>query len=715
MPHRSAARRMTWLAFTLLLAVQWTANSRAQPEPTPASPASAPTTQPPEPAKAAPTLDPAWISAFKWRSIGPANMGGRIADLAVNEKDPSTYWVATASGGLLKTTNNGHTWEHQFDRQATVSIGDVTVAPSNPDIVWVGTGEANPRNSVSWGDGVYKSIDGGKSWARMGLEKTFQIGRILVHPTNPDIVYVAAMGRCWGENEERGFYRTADGGKSWERILYVDAKTGAIDAAMMPGNPDTILVAMWERQRDIYDSNDPAKKWGPGSGLYRTTDGGKTFAKITAGLAEGQVGRIGLDFWRKDPSHAYLVMESEYAGLGNPNAAYLGLTGENAEAGARITRVVENGPAGTAGLKVGEIIVGADGAPVASYDALLALVRKKQPGDTLRLQVVRETKGVDLELTVGKRPLDLNARPFSTRLGGQVPNVQDEQGPEGARTGGVYKSVDGGATWTRINSLTPRPMYFSKIRVDPSDENWIWVLGISLHVSSDNGKTFRDDGGRGVHADHHAMWIDPANGSHIILGCDGGLYSTYDRGRNWDHHNDTAIGQFYHVALDSRPVYNVYGGLQDNGSWGGPSRSRLGGAINEDWFRIGGGDGFICAVDPNDPDQLYYESQNGGSGWRNLRTGRSGSLRPQPPRGVQYRFNWKTPFVLSAHNPGIYYSAGNYVFRALSATATIKAISPALGRTERGTATALTESPLDSDVLYVGTDDGMMWTTRDGG
>jgi photosystem II stability/assembly factor-like uncharacterized protein len=294
--------------------------------------------------------------------------------------------------------------------------------------------------------------------------------------------------------------------------------------------------------------------------------------------------------------------------------------------------------------------------------------------------------------------------------------VQDLQGPEGYQYGGVYRSTDAGETWTRINSVNPRPMYYSQIRVDPVDENNIYVLGTSLYKSSDGGVTFTGDGhGNEVHVDHHAMWIDPRDSRHIILGNDGGVYVTHDRMQTWDHHNHFAIGQFYHVGVDATPDYKIYGGLQDNGSWGGPRRSRYGSTINSDWFRIGGGDGFICLVDPEDPDQLYAESQNGAMSRFNLRTGERGSIRPQPPQGVRYRFNWKTPFILSPHNSRIHFSAGNYVFRSYNRGTAVEAISPEITNTNQGSGSAIAESPVRAGVLYVGTTDGALWVTQNGG
>ena len=295
-------------------------------------------------------LAPEWVKAMRWRSIGPANMGGRIVAISVYEADPCTWWVATGGGGLLKTMNNGITFEHQFDKESTVAIGDVCVAPSDGKIVWVGTGENNPRNSVSYGDGVYKSTDGGKTWKNMGLKDTFQIGRIAVHPKNPDVVYVGALGRLYGPNPERGLFKTTDGGKTWNKVLFVDDKTGVIDMRMHPTDPETLLVATYERERDLYDTNDPSKKWGPGGGLYRTTDGGKTFKKLNQGLPTSQLGRIGLDWYRKDPNVVFAIIESEKIGMGPPGAkpagnGYLGIAGRTEDEKTEIVMVAADSPA----------------------------------------------------------------------------------------------------------------------------------------------------------------------------------------------------------------------------------------------------------------------------------------------------------------------------------------------------------------------------------
>jgi len=680
-----------------------------------------------------PSLPDSWSKKVDWRSIGPANMSGRITSIAVYEGDSNIWWAASAAGGLLKTTNNGTTFEHQFDDQATVSIGDVQVSKTNPDILWVGTGEANPRNSVSWGDGVYKSTNGGKTWKNMGLNKTFQIGRIAIHPENHDIVYVGALGRLWGPNEERGLYKTTDGGKKWEKVLFVDDKTGVIDVQMNPENPDELFVATYQRMRDGFDGNDPAGKYGAGSGIYKTTDAGKSFTRLTQGLPSCNLGRVGLSIYHKDPTHLVAIVESEKIAKEPDTTAYAGLQGENADVGAKVTSVVKDGPAKKGGLKIGDIVVSVDGQVIHSYNDLLSEMRKHKAGDTVKFLVSRERKPVDLTIELAKKPTPRSTQadrngaqardertrrnPFTGTLGGQAANLQGQQGDDEHEYGGVYLSKDSGDSWERINTLNPRPMYYSQIRIDPTDINNMYVLGTSLYRSKDKGKTFTGDGGSdGIHVDHHALWINPKDSRHMILGNDGGIYVTHNRMENWDHHNHIAIGQFYHVAVGPDRDYRIFGGLQDNGSWGGPSRvGNDSGIVNTDWFRIGGGDGFVCQVDPDDADQIYFESQNGGMGRNNLRTGERGFIRPRAPRGTRYRFNWKTPFMLSPHNSKIHYSAGNHVFRSYNKGTGAKAISPDITNTDKGAGSAITESPAEAGVLYAGTTDGALWMTKDSG
>ena len=866
--------------------------------------------------KPAPELKilPEWLKDISWRSIGPANMGGRITDLDIHAQDSSLWWVATASGGLLKTNNQGTTVEHQFDHETTVSIGAISSDPQNKDVVWVGTGEINPRNSVSFGDGVYKSVDGGKTWKNMGLKDSYQISRILVHPEDSDTVYVGAQGRLYGTNKERGVFKTTDGGETWKKVLYIDERTGVIDMIMHPEDPDVIIAAMWDRKRDEFDSwpgsiekpegidgYDPIRKWGPKAGLYKTSNGGKKWTKLTNGLPEGMTGRIGLD-WQKGGDHAiFAIIDCEDIGKGpEPFRAFLGLSGINEKKKAIIIQVVPNSPAAKSGLKAGDVLLTADEEKIEDFDKLLDILRKKTPGEAVALKVERDGKTLETRAITSRRPEARNAgatilvgvsgsdvdgkatlntitrggpaekaglkkgdivlksegekiedyskwvqtlqakaigdkvdvvvlrgedeveatielaarvgtaqrssafmgiqgqnaegtsgaaltvitsggpsekaglkagdivqkvadkkienydgliaeirsrkpddempvevkrgdktvkltiilgdrngsnrtRPYTYSYYGQLPNVQDQQGAKGHNYGGIYKSTDSGDSWQRVNSLNVRPMYFSVIRVDPNDDQRVYVLGVSQFQSSDGGATFSSNFGRGVHSDCHDLWIDPADGRHMVIGGDGGFYVTHDRGSNWDHINTAAIGQFYHAAIAPTAPYRVYGGLQDNGSWGGPAISKSGGALIQDWVSVGGGDGFVCRVDPEDPDLVYFESQNGSIRRRNLRTGQFGSIRPQRDSSKEYRFNWNTPFILSHHNPKIFYSAGNYVFRSVKQGDSLAAISPEITRTPRGSATALSESPLDPNVLYAGTDDGALWSTRDGG
>ena len=801
--------------------------------------------------------------------------------------DSSTYWVATGGGGLLKTTNNGATFTHQFDHEATVAIGSVAVAASDPRIVWVGTGENNPRNSVSYGDGVYKSTDGGRTWKNMGLKESFQIGRIVIDPKDPNVVYVGALERLYGpSSEDRGLYKTTDGGDTWERVLFIDDKTGIVDIQMKPDDPNTLIASAWERQRDGYDSHpgapipdgydtyDPIKKWGPGSGLYKSTDAGRNWKKLSNGLPTNDLGRVGLDFYKKDPNIVFCIIDCARTGMGtapkpkptvdldifgeeadhgirlttvrenglsakaglaegdviqsiNGEAiefadelietvrehkvgdkltyrilrdgdpreisvtlaagaagrggrgfgrggggggggggfarggatqpapgAFSGLTGEEAEGGVNITSVTPDGPAAKAGLKEGDLIVGAGDKTIKTFEELQQEIASHKVGDKLDLKLKTGDKTKEVEVVLGERPAQGAGRGSTTRpnggqYGGQIENVQDDQGPKSFEYGGIYKSTDAGENWTRVNSLNPRPMYFSLLRVDPSDEKFLYVVGVSMYRSTDGGKTFRADAGRGVHADQHALWIDPRDGRHLLVGCDGGFYVTYDRTRNWDHLNTNAIGQFYHVSIAPTKPYRVAGGLQDNGSWMGPAISLNGsGPINEDWIDIGGGDGFQCQVDQDDPDVVYSESQDGhvapqsphrrtrgnpsgaarGQGAQRGRGGRGfggggsggggagggGGGFAQGGRGGGYNFNWNTPFILSHFNSHILYAAGDYVFRSVNRGDNLEIASPKIVLTKYGSGTALAESPRNPDVVYAGIDDGGLWITRDG-
>lgn len=791
------------------------------------------------PASLSGTIPASYVEKMNWRCVGPANMGGRATAIAVHPTDSCTYYIATASGGLLKTVNNGTTFVHQFDKQSTVSIGDVAVSPSEPETVWVGTGEANPRNSVSRGDGVYKSTDGGKSWTNMGLKESFQIGKVVIHPKDANTVYVAALGRLYGPNAERGVFKTTDGGKTWTKVLFIDDKHGAIDLRMDPHDPNTLLAAMWERKRDGFDGAfGKASEWpttdqyGPevmysaAGGIYKTADAGKTWKKLNdpkkeTGLPTAKTGRIGIDFSAKTKGLVYAIIDTEKQGGGRPvPTVIVGLNVEEEKDGLKVGVVSDDGPAAKAGMKAGDVVVSIDGTKMDSHDTFQTFLATKKADDVVKVVIRRDKKeqtldvklapkagtgpplilGIQVEsesasgavgvaavtpkgpaeaagiqpgdlitaiagktvkdraeyddvmsklkagekvkvaVTRGKEKKEVEVTPVVGKqrggggppapgrphlrdrtVGGQSENVQGSQGKEGFQTGGVYVSKDGGEKWERVNSLNPRPFYFSVIRVDPTDDNTVYVLGdvpTPVYKSTDGGKKFASlTTARGVHPDAHAMWIDPRDGRHMLIGCDGGFYATFDRGATWDHLNVMALGQFYHVAVDNKKPYHVYGGLQDNGSWGGPSQVLRGsGPVNEDWLFVRGGDGFVCRVDPTDPDLVYSESQGGAIGRRNMRTGETGFIRPQPlKKDEDLRFNWNTPFILSSHNPSIVYVGAQYVFRSFKKGDEMKVISPDLTRTKAGCLSALADSPKNADVLWAGTDDGYLWITQDGG
>ncbi len=397
---------------------------------------------------------------------------------------------------------------------------------------------------------------------------------------------------------------------------------------------------------------------------------------------------------------------------------YFGIQGQDVAGGkgARLTQITAGGPSEKAGLMVGDVIQAIDGKQLTNYRGVTDAVKDKKAGDKLLIKLARATEVKEIEVTLEKRPAPI--RPYTANLGGQAQNIQDQQGSQGFQYGGVYKSVDCGETWTRVNSLNARPMYFSVVKVDPNNEQNVYVLGVSQYKSLDGGVTFDANFGRDVHADGHALWIDPRDGKHLIVGVDGGVYHTYDQGLKWDHLNTMGLGQFYHVAISPKYPYYVYGGLQDNGTWGGPTLTLDGsGPVNEDWLSVSGGDGFMCRVDPNEPDLVYSTSQGGAMSRRNMKTGERAAIRPNPPPEGQpaYRFNWNTPFILSSANSRVFYAGGNYVFRSMDRGNNLQPISPEITLTKRGSATALSESPVNTNVLYAGTDDGALWVTKDGG
>ena len=562
------------------------------------------------------------MEAFHPRAIGPAVTGGRVHDVEALPDNPSTIYVASASGGLWKTTNRGHTWTNVFDTMAVSTFGDVALAPSNPEIVYAGTGEQNNRQSTSWGNGVYRSDDGGSSWRHLGLEATRHIGKVRVHPTNPDIAWVAALGNLWAGSEDRGVYRTEDGGRTWERVLFVNEHTGAVDLVVDESEPETLYAAMYQRLRRTWGFNGG----GPGSGIYKSSDGGRTWSELTNGIPAGDKGRIGIAISASNPS------------------------------------------------------------------VLNALIEHPD---------------------------------------------RDQQG--------TYRSEDGGATWARMSSMNGRPMYYSHIFIDPSDEDRVYTLATRSNVSEDGGRTWTQIAlaptyDVGVHADHHTIWINPADPNHLYLAGDAGLHESYDRGINFRKINNFPISQFYAINVDMRDPYWVYGGLQDNHSFFAPSETRRWeGILNDDWMQNGFGDGMYWQADPRD-GRVAYGSSNGGNHFRyDTETGDMVDISPRAPMGERHRFDWTSPSLLSAHDPDVLYVAGNRLFTSrdrgeswvrtedlsrqidrdqlelMGVRGSDITISRNDGTSSFGEATTLAESPLDPAVLWVGFDDGNLQVSRDGG
>ncbi len=562
-------------------------------------------------------VDPDLLAGMRARSIGPAGMSGRVAAIAGVESNPEVVYVGAAAGGVWKSTNGGVTFTPIFDDQPVASIGAIAVFQANPDVVWVGTGEGNPRNSATIGNGVYRSLDGGRTWAHLGLEKTERIDTIVLHPTNPDVAWIAALGQEWGENPERGVFKTEDGGRTWSKVLYVDPRTGASDLVIDPSNPNKLFAGMWQFRRWPWFF----KSGGPGSGLYVTWDGGRSWRPVTPedGLPKGDLGRIGIAISRSHPEVVYATVEA----------------GKSA----------------------------------------------------------------------------------------------------------VVRSDDGGRTWKKVNErydADPRPFYFSHLRVDPELPDRIYSLDFNVRVSNDGGRSFSDlIPGALIHGDYHAMWIAPRNPSLIYLGNDGGVAVSRDRGRTATFVTTLPLAQFYHVAVDLQTPYNVYGGLQDNGSWRGPNTVWQGGGIrSHEWRFVGTGDGFDTRPDPFDPNYVYSESQ-GGELWRfDLRTGEGRDVKPAPPAGGKLRFNWNAGLATDPFDSGTLYSGAQFLYKSTDRGETWTAISPDLTtnnpewqkQPESGgltpdvsnaenftTILAIAPSPKEKGVIWVGTDDGRLHVTRDGG
>jgi photosystem II stability/assembly factor-like uncharacterized protein len=660
--------RRTTLAALSLASVLGAPQGHAQPirkdgapNGSPAAPAMASTTI------ATPMLDSMALEAFRWRPIGPTNMGGRVADIAGIPSPSKTFYVAAAGGGIWKTTNNGTTFQPVFDRERCASMGAIAIAPSDTNVVYVGTGEPNSRNSISPGCGLYKSTNGGRSWTAIGLPKSEHIGRIVVDPRDAKVAYVAALGPAWRTGGERGLYKTIDGGATWTLAKSVGEKAGFVDVALDPSNPDVVWASSYERLRGPYF----LQSGGPGSGLWKSADAGKTWTQVKGGgLPETTLGRVSIAIARSNPKVMYLMVEADTT----PNTTK-------------------------------------------------AKAAQRSPS-------------------------------------------------------GLYRSEDGGTTWARTNNENTRPFYYSQVRVDPQNPNRVYWSSTPVKVSDDGGKTARN-ATVGIHVDHHAQWIDPNDPQRFVVGNDGGVAITFDRGGNYSFLNTIPLAQFYNISFDMATPYNVCGGLQDNGSWCGPSRRKSGGVTNAMWARFGGGDGFHTAQDPSDPNTVYVESQGGAMqrvdaatgdvaslvkpSWRALYTQWEDSVLVERPDttapltaaqkkrladfrerqkldSTEYdlRWNWNTPFFLSPHNSKVFYAASNRVVKSTDRGNNLYFVSPDLSYKDRqkieistrktggitldatgaetfATIVSIAESPVRAGHLLAGTDDGRVWMTRTDG
>jgi photosystem II stability/assembly factor-like uncharacterized protein len=632
---------------------------------------------------------------LKWMTLGPTFMGGRISSIKGVPGNNFTIYVSAGAGNLWKTMNNGTTWEPIFDNESTFTIGDIAVAKSNPNIIWVGSGEELTARSSYAGTGVFKSIDEGRTWQNMGLNDTQHIGRIVIDPENPDIVYVAAIGHNFTFNDERGLFKTTDGGKTWNKILYVSENVGVVEVVIDPSDDKTLYAATWERDR---------KPWinvqsGEGSGIYKTTDAGLTWKRLTNGFPVGRnVGRIGLDVSASSPNVVYALLDNHALRTEKPKK-------QEEESASQLTihklekmtkeelLIIEP--------KILEEFLRTMGVP-AEYtpDVIMDMVRKGELTPKSFAEYL-------LELWPDRKQ-------FINVIGGEV-----------------YRSDDKGKTWKKMSEYYLDDFFnnygyaFCDIRVSPDHENKIYILGVRLLTSDDGGRTFTHAGGKGVHADHHALWIDPDNPDRLLNGNDGGVNFSYDRGKTWQRINNLPIGEFYTVSVDMNTPYNIYGGLQDTGVLYGPSTHILEYGVDDPWRRISGGDGMFVWVDPTDSNIVYYGIQFGRLRRKNLKDGSVKNIEPKAKIGdPPLRYNWMTPYIISPHNPYILYFGANKLFKSLNKGDRWVCISSDLttdpgpekqGDIPYGTITTISESPLTPGLIYIGADDGNVQVTQNDG
>lgn len=626
------------------------------------------------------------LKHYPVRSTGPVVMSGRVTDIAVHPENPRIFYIGFASGGVFKTTNSGNTMEPVFDYEGTLGIGDLAISRSNPEVIWVGTGENNSSRSSYAGAGVYKSNNGGKSWAYAGLRGTQHIGRIVIHPTNENTVWVASQGALYSKNEDRGIFKTTDGGLTWRKTLFVDDSTGIIDLAIHPTNPEILWAASWERDRKAWDF----KEGGIGSSIYKSTDGGDTWHKSANGLPQGSfTGRIGIDVSRNNPDILYAVVDNQFE-----------TKKEKKQDLSELTSVAFTNMSKNEFLKL-------DNKQLDGY-----LKRNNFPEKYDAVKVKKEIQaGKYTPKALADYLGDANQALFETDVTGME----------------VYRSDNGGKNWNKVNSTPLKGVfntygyYFGEIRIDPNNPDVVYTLGVPLIKSTNGGKTWAIKADKQpVHADHHALWIDPDDSEHILLGNDGGLYESHDGGENFIHHNVAAAGQFYSVNIDFEEPYNIYGGLQDNGTYYAPSTS----TANDGnyWKPIYGGDGMHVAVNPNNSNIIYYGYQYGNYFRTDKEKNETYSITPKNDIGEPAnRFNWNAPLNISHHNPDIVYIGSQRLYRSFDQGKTWAAISPDLthnlpnGDVPYSTLTTIGESPVNFNVIWAGTDDGNVQLTTNGG
>ena len=618
---------------------------------------------------------------LSFRCVGPVVMSGRVVDIQPHPEDPHSFFVAYATGGLWKTENNGMRFTSLFEGYDAVALGALAVDTHDPNTIWLGTGEANSARSHYSGTGVYKTTDSGESWTCVGLKDSHHVGRILIHPDDPNTVFAAAMGHLYSENAQRGVFRTQDGGKTWKKVLYQNPSTGAIDISFDPSNPDILYAAMWEKVRRAWNIDES----GPSSGIYKSIDGGDTW-QCLEGFPQGpHIGRIGLAVAPSNPAVVYALLDNQEP------------------------RPDED--------QYGDDKISRRKLPSMSKADVLALTDKE-------LETFVRRSGFHADHTVEMIRGQLDANEISVQdLVDYTVRLDDGALTPVVRGAEVYRSDNAGRTWTKMNltflsAYNIAGYYFGQIRVAPDDQDLIYIMGVPLLKSTDGGRSYESIGGPGVHVDHHAMWIDPAHPLHIINGNDGGLNLSYDGGETWQKLNYVPVGQFYAVNVDMADPYYIYGGLQDNGTYKGSSRS----VSNEGapWERVSGGDGFYIQIAP---DFTTYAGSQFGHYSRIDTNGQRARVRPDAPRMDEpaQRFNWQTPILLSSHSPNVLYYGSNRVFRSLDRGENLQPLSPVLtspaesGNVPYGTVTTIAESHQTFGILYAGTDDGRIHMTPDGG